>query len=99
MGTVVLRECRVGRWKKQRGRMGFLTEERGGSGEVREVRNRLTRTASWPPESREMPGPGGCTGACGGATLVSEGCVFTGAISIWVACMATGSHGDSLGCC
>ena len=39
-------------------RNGLWAGERGGTGEVRVVRNRLKRIARWPPESREMSGPG-----------------------------------------
>lgn len=38
-GTIVVREYRLGRWERGR---GLWTWERGGSGEVRVVRNRLT---------------------------------------------------------
>lgn len=41
---------------------------------------------------------GGCAEAYGGVMLVFEGHAALGAIPIWVACMATGGHGDKLGC-
>lgn len=57
LGTIVVRNYRVGRWKSRRGEMvcGLGREE---SGKLKVMKNKLTRMAIWPPESQEMSGTG-----------------------------------------
>lgn len=54
MVTIVVRECKVRRWKRMMDGMVYRLGREG-----RMVRNRLMWMACSLPKSREMPGPGG----------------------------------------